>query len=71
MSINGKRDDFTVADLDQTAALAGLKERAARRILTEVADAVERWPDFAATAKIPAETIDQIRANHRLHLPTR
>ncbi len=69
MSINGKRDDFTVVDLDQVASVAGLKERAARRILTEVTEAVERWPDFATAAQIPPETITQIRANHRLKLP--
>ncbi len=69
MSINGKRDDFTVADLDQAASVAGLKRGAARRILDEVTTAVERWPEFAATARIPEETVEQIRANLRLHLP--
>jgi serine/threonine-protein kinase HipA len=71
MSINGKRDDFTVADLDQVASIAGLKERAAHRILGEVTDAVDRWPDFATAATIPSDTTAQIRANHRLHLATR
>jgi serine/threonine-protein kinase HipA len=71
MSINGKRDDFTIADLDQVASVAGLKERAARRILTDVTEAVDRWPDFATAASIPPDTTAQIRANHRLHLATR
>jgi serine/threonine-protein kinase HipA len=69
MSINGKRDGFTVADLDQAASAAGLKQGSARRILAEVTTAVERWPEFAATARIPEETVEQIRANLRLHLP--
>jgi serine/threonine-protein kinase HipA len=69
MSINGKRDDFTVADLDQAASVAGLKRGAARRILGEVIAVVERWPEFAAAAKIPEETVDLIRLNHRLKLP--
>jgi serine/threonine-protein kinase HipA len=70
MSINGKRDDFTVADLAQAAKVAGLKRGAVRRILGEVTAAVERWPKLAAAAKIPERTIDQIQANHRLKLPT-
>jgi len=69
MSINDKRDDFTVADLTQAAAAAGLKRGATPRILAEVTAAVERWPEFATTADIPTETIAQVRANQRLKLP--
>ena len=69
MSINGRRDDFTVADLDQAASAAGLKQGSARRIFAEVTTAVERWPEFAATARIPEQTVEQIRTNLRLHLP--
>jgi serine/threonine-protein kinase HipA len=69
MSINGKRDHFTVADLSRAASAAGLKAGSARRILAEVTAAVERWPEFAATARIPEETVEQIRANLRLRLP--
>jgi serine/threonine-protein kinase HipA len=71
MSINGKRDDFTVADLDQAASVAGLKRGAGRRILEEVTAAVGRWPEFAATAQIPEETVEGIAATLRLHLPAR
>jgi serine/threonine-protein kinase HipA len=71
MSINGRRDDFTVADLDQVAAVAGLKRGAARRILAEVTATIERWPEFAATARIPEEAIERIGATLRLHLPAR
>jgi serine/threonine-protein kinase HipA len=69
MSVNGKRDGFTVADLDQVASVAGLKRGAGRRILDEVTAAVERWPEFAATAKIPEETVERISATLRLSLP--
>jgi serine/threonine-protein kinase HipA len=68
MSINGKRDEFNVADLRQAATVAGLKRGAATRILSEVTGAVERWPEIAAATDIPAETIDHIRANQRLEL---
>jgi serine/threonine-protein kinase HipA len=69
MSINGKRDDFTVADLEQTAAIAGLKRGSPRRILDEVIAAVERWPEFAAAARIPEETVELIGGAQRLRLP--
>lgn len=69
MSINGKRDDFTVADLDQAASVAGLKRGSARRILGEVTAAVERWPEFAAVARIPEETVERIGATLHLSLP--
>jgi serine/threonine-protein kinase HipA len=69
MSVNGKRDDFTVADLDQAASVAGLKRGAGRRILDEVITAVKRWPDFAATAQIPEETVERIASSFRLSLP--
>jgi serine/threonine-protein kinase HipA len=71
MSINGKRDDFTVADLERVASTAGLKRGAARRILAEVTAVLERWPDFAATAGIPEGTVARIHATLRLHLPDR
>jgi serine/threonine-protein kinase HipA len=69
MSINGRRDDFTVADLRQVATEAGLKRGAATRILGEVTAAVDQWPKIAADAGIEPETIDAIRAAQRLHLP--
>lgn len=69
MSINGKRDDFTVADLRQAATVAGLKRGAAARILAEVTAAVERWPELAAATDVPDKTITHIRENQRLKLP--
>jgi serine/threonine-protein kinase HipA len=69
MSINGKRDDFTVADLRQVASAAGLKRGAATRILADVTAAVEQWPKVAAGAGIDDETIRAIRATQRLRLP--
>lgn len=69
MSINGKRDDFTMADLDATASFAGLKRGAGRRITDEVTATVSRWPDFAAAARIPEETTAGIHRALRLNLP--
>jgi serine/threonine-protein kinase HipA len=71
MSINGKRDDFTVADLERVASTAGLKRGAARRILAEVTAVLERWPEFAAAARVPEDIAAGIHATLRLHLPDR
>ncbi|CAM3981053.1 Toxin HipA [Pseudomonas reidholzensis] len=67
MSINGKRDDFTLDDL---LSLANQIPRIpAKQIIKEVADAVRRWRDFAATAGIENEQlIEQIEQTHRLYL---
>ncbi len=69
MSINGKRDNFTIADLNQAASTAGLKRGAGRRIIDEVTTTVARWPEFAAAARVPEEAIDGIHKSLRLHLP--
>jgi serine/threonine-protein kinase HipA len=69
MSINGKRDGFTFADLEAVAGVAGLKRGAARRIHGEVVAAVERWPEFAAAARVAEGTVEQIGATLRLRLP--
>jgi serine/threonine-protein kinase HipA len=69
MSINGKRDDFTMADLDAVASVAGLERAAARRITDQVTTAVARWPDFAAAAQVPEETTAGIQRALRLRLP--
>jgi serine/threonine-protein kinase HipA len=69
MSINGKRDDFTIADLDEVASVAGLKRGAGRRITDEVTTTVARWPEFAAAAQVPEETTTAIHAALRLRLP--
>jgi serine/threonine-protein kinase HipA len=71
MSINGKRDEFTVEDLRAVAALANLKRGSAERILDEVTAAVGRWPELAAAAGVEDARIDEIARNLRLSLPRR
>ncbi len=51
MSLNGKRDDFTLADLRQAADGASMKRGRAKTILDEVTQAVTSWPEFAADAE--------------------
>jgi serine/threonine-protein kinase HipA len=66
MSINGKRDGFTMEDLDTCARTAGMKRGRAKTILGEVMDAVSRWREFADEAGVTPEWRDQIQGTLRL-----
>jgi serine/threonine-protein kinase HipA len=70
MSINGKRDGFTVADLRAVARMGGLKRGRAETILAEVNDAVAGWPVIAAEVGVDVRMAEQIARSHRLALPT-
>ena len=67
MTMNGKRDDFTLADFNACAKSAQMKRGRARDILNEVIAAVKRWPDYAEAAKVKKTWIQQIQAQHRLN----
>ncbi len=69
MSINGKRDGFTVEDLRRVGEVASLKRGQADRIYDEVVQAVRTWPELAAVADIEEERVEQIRSVQRLDLP--
>jgi len=69
MTLNGKRDGFTLADFAACARTALMKRGRAETILAEVRAAVARWPEFAAQAGVPDPWRDQINANLRLNLP--
>ena len=68
MTMNGKRDNFTLRDFEACAKNALMKRGRAATILREVRAAVECWPEFAAVASVPDEWRDGIRASHRLTL---
>lgn len=67
MSINGKRDHFSRADLLAVGESISLSRPG--RILDEVIAAVRQWPDFAAQAGIDKAVIGEIARQHRLQLP--
>ncbi|MDI1248381.1 MAG: HipA domain-containing protein [Lacunisphaera sp.] len=69
MTLNGKRDGFTVADFTACAKAALMQRGRAETILAEVRAAVTRWPDFAEQAKVAPAWRDQIQANLRLVFP--
>ena len=64
MTINGKRDEFTIEDLDAVAELFHI--RTARDCISEVRDAVARWPDFARNSGVSDEASQRIAGKHRL-----
>jgi serine/threonine-protein kinase HipA len=66
MSLNGKRDGFTLDDFKACAAVAGLPQGRERRMLEEVIDAVAQWPAFARDAGVDATQAAQIRNAHQL-----
>ena len=63
MSINGKREGFTSADLLSLAATAGIKPARAGEMLGQVTEAVNQWPAFAADAGVSALLADEIQRN--------
>ncbi len=69
MTINGKRDGFTLEDFRTCAATAGLKRGRAETMLDEVRTVVQRWPTYAEQAAVWPRQRDQIRAALRLDFP--
>ncbi len=70
MTLNGKRDGFTREDFEAGAKSALMKRGRAAKILEEVQAAVNRWPEFAAQAKLADEWREKIQKTHRLFFPT-
>lgn len=66
MTMNGKRDGFTRKDFDTCAKAALMRRGRAAAILDEVVATVERWPEFAAQAKLTEGWQNTIRKTHRL-----
>ena len=69
MSINGKRDGFTLDDLRACAKSAMMKRGRAEKIVEEVCAAVALWPDYADKAQVTSAWTEQIKGNLRLTLP--
>ena len=69
MTMNGKRDGFTLEDLRQCAKSASLRRGREKVIFDEVRGAVARWPEFAKQAGVAAAWAREIGQNLRLDLP--
>jgi len=68
MSLNGKRDDFTLEDFKAAADTISMKRGRAETILGEVVDAVKRWREFASDVNIEPRQIKAIANAHRVGL---
>ena len=66
MSINGKRDHFTLQDLKTVAEANDLKK--AEEVIQEVMEGVEKWPVFADEAGVSRNKTKAISQDHRLAL---
>ncbi|OHE80298.1 MAG: toxin HipA [Verrucomicrobia bacterium RIFCSPLOWO2_12_FULL_64_8] len=69
MTLNGKRDGFTMADFRVCARGAFMKRGRAEDIVEEVRAAVEKWPDYAEQAAVMKNVRKKIQLTHRLALP--
>jgi serine/threonine-protein kinase HipA len=69
MSINGKRDDFTLDDFKACANSAMMKRGRAKTIVEEVIAAVAQWPFYAEQAGVSASWRDAVKRHLRLTLP--
>jgi len=68
MTMNGKRDGFSIDDFKACAKTASLKRGRAESIITEVRNAVEKWSEFADMARVTQSWKTQIQQNLRLEL---
>jgi serine/threonine-protein kinase HipA len=68
MTINGKRDGFLKVDIRAVGKNAGLKQGRADALLEDVTAVVERWPEFAARARLAGDITEKIEKAHRLDL---
>ena len=67
MTMNGKRDGFTLADFRACAKSALMKRGRAEAIVAEVHTAVSKWPDYAAQAQVANNWRQQIQMDLRLN----
>ena len=61
MTLNGKRDGFTLEDFRACARTASMKRGRADAICREVREVVSRWPDYADDAGVDPDRRDRIR----------
>jgi serine/threonine-protein kinase HipA len=69
MTLNAKRDDFTMEDFRAGASAAMMKRGRAATIVEQVQAAVKHWPEFAEKAGLADKWRDKIQKTHRLSFP--
>lgn len=68
MSVNGKRDHFTLQDFDAVARKARIPLARARTLNEQVREAVFLWPKLAREQDVPREMIERIQVGLRLRI---
>jgi serine/threonine-protein kinase HipA len=68
MTMNGKRENFTIEDFRACAKSAVMKRGRAEAIINEVQSAVAQWIEFAQAARVAGTWRQQIQENLRLNL---
>lgn len=66
MSVNGKRDQFTLDDFIAAGKTAKLPRGRAQAIVLEATDVVSQWPAHAERANVPEKLADAVAADLRL-----
>jgi len=66
MTLNGKRDGFTLDDFKACANSASMKRGRAETIIAEVRAVVVRWRDYADESRVNPAQRDKIQAALRL-----
>jgi serine/threonine-protein kinase HipA len=66
MTMNGKRDGFTLEDFKACAKSASMKRGRAEAILNEVRNTASRWRDYADDVNVPVPWRDRIQRTLRL-----
>jgi serine/threonine-protein kinase HipA len=66
MTLNGKRDGFTLEDFKACAKAVAMKRGRAETIVDEVRATVTRWKDYADAAGVPVAMRDAIHDTLRL-----
>ena len=60
MTLNGKRDNFSMADFEACGKLARLKRGQAKTIIGKVQAVVSKWRDYADEAGVDSDKRDRI-----------
>jgi serine/threonine-protein kinase HipA len=69
MSMNGRRDGFTLADFTACGRVASLPRGRAGRIVAQVREVVSGWGEYARRADVDAPDVRRIAQTLRLRLP--
>ncbi len=70
MTLNGKRDDFTLDDFRACARTVSMKRGRAETIIDEVSSVVAQWSEYVDGVAVPDSLRDQIHQTLRLDLLT-